>query len=216
MNILNIFNNLVTLSTLHSPTHSQTKQPQCSCKYNMHQHVAPTSQDNPPMSAASEESTADFLPKALQTGKKGDRATETGDRNGRQDRGGRNGAAETGRQKRGGRNGAAGSRCRRTGRRHRQPEGGIEKAGQEHRKTEYGQEKPETEHKNPKTETGSPKTGRESPETGRGAGCRRDRHSESEADRAGTKQKKGNSESRLIVRHPQFPHQPKTTNLNEP
>ena len=45
------------------------------------------------MSAASEESTADFLPKALQTGKKGDRATETG---------GRTGAAETGRQKRGG------------------------------------------------------------------------------------------------------------------
>ena len=234
MNILNIFNNLVTLSTLHSPTHSQTKQPQCSCKYNMYQHVAPTSQDNPPMSAASEESTADFLPKALQTGKKGDRATETGGRTGaaetgRQKRGGRNGAAETGRQKRaaetGGRTGAAetgrqkraaGSRCRRTGRRHRQPEGGIEKAGQEHRKTEYGQEKPETEHKNPKTETGSPKTGRESPETGRGAGCRRDRHSESEADRAGTKQKKGNSESRLIVRHPQFPHQPKTTNLNEP
>ena len=103
MNILNIFNNLVTLSTLHSPTHSQTKQPQCSCKYNMYQHVAPTSQDNPPMSAASEESTADFLPKALQTGKKGDRAAETG----RQKRGGRNGAAETGRQKRGGRNGAA-------------------------------------------------------------------------------------------------------------
>ena len=32
------------------------------------------------MSAASEESTADFLPKALQTGKKGDRATETGGR----------------------------------------------------------------------------------------------------------------------------------------
>ena len=207
MNILNIFNNLVTLSTLHSPTHSQTKQPQCSCKYNMHQHVAPTSQDNPPMSAASEESTADFLPKALQTGKKGDRATETGDRNGRQDRGGRNGAAETGRQE-----ADAGERAEGTGSRRL----ASKKAGQEHRKTEYGQEKPETEHKNPKTETGSPKTGRESPETGRGAGCRRDRHSESEADRAGTKQKKGNSESRLIVRHPQFPHQPKTTNLNEP
>ena len=212
MNILNIFNNLVTLSTLHSPTHSQTKQPQCSCKYNMYQHVAPTSQDNPPMSAASEESTADFLPKALQTGKKGDRAAETG----RQKR-----AAETGRQKRGGRNGAAGpgrqeadagERAEGTGSRRL----ASKKAGQEHRKTEYGQEKPETEHKNPKTETGSPKTGRESPETGRGAGCRRDRHSESEADRAGTKQKKGNSESRLIVRHPQFPHQPKTTNLNEP
>ena len=212
MNILNIFNNLVTLSTLHSPTHSQTKQPQCSCKYNMYQHVAPTSQDNPPMSAASEESTADFLPKALQTGKKGDRAAETGRQKraaetGRQDRGGRNGAAETGRQE-----AVAGERAEGTGSRRL----ASKKAGQEHRKTEYGQEKPETEHKNPKTETGSPKTGRESPETGRGAGCRRDRHSESEADRAGTKQKKGNSESRLIVRHPQFPHQPKTTNLNEP
>ena len=216
MNILNIFNNLVTLSTLHSPTHSQTKQPQCSCKYNMYQHVAPTSQDNPPMSAASEESTADFLPKALQTGKKGDRAaetgrqkraTETGGRNGRQKRGGRNGAAGPGRQE-----ADAGERAEGTGSRRL----ASKKAGQEHRKTEYGQEKPETEHENPKTETGSPKTGRESPETGRGAGCRRDRHSESEADRAGTKQKKGNSESRLIVRHPQFPHQPKTTNLNEP
>ncbi len=203
MNILNIFNNLVTLSTLHSPTHSQTKQPQCSCKYNMYQHVAPTSQDNPPMSAASEESTADFLPKALQTGKKGDRAAETG----RQKRGGRNGAAGPGRQE-----AVAGERAEGTGSRRL----ASKKAGQEHRKTEYGQEKPEAEHKNPKTETGSPKTGRESPETGRGAGCRRDRHSESEADRAGTKQKKGNSESRLIVRHPQFPHQPKTTNLNEP
>ena len=42
------------------------------------------------MSAASEESTADFLPKALQTGKKGDRAAETG----RQKR-----AAETGGRK---------------------------------------------------------------------------------------------------------------------
>ena len=92
MNILNIFNNLVTLSTLHSPTHSQTKQPQCSCKYNMYQHVAPTSQDNPPMSAASEESTADFLPKAPQAGKKGGRAAETG----RQKRGGRKQIPENG------------------------------------------------------------------------------------------------------------------------
>ena len=207
MNILNIFNNLVTLSTLHSPTHSQTKQPQCSCKYNMYQHVAPTSQDNPPMSAASEESTADFLPKALQTGKKGDRAAETGRQKRAAETGGRNGAAGPGRQE-----ADAGERAEGTGSRRL----ASKKAGQEHRKTEYGQEKPETEHKNPKTETGSPKTGRESPETGRGAGCRRDRHSESEADRAGTKQKKGNSESRLIVRHPQFPHQPKTTNLNEP
>ena len=203
MNILNIFNNLVTLSTLHSPTHSQTKQPQCSCKYNVYQYVVPTMQGNPPMSAASEESTAGFSPEAPQTGKKGDRAAETG----RQKRGGRNGAAETGRQE-----ADTGERAEGTGSRRL----ASKKAGQEHRKTEYGQEKPETEHKNPKTETGSPKTGRESPETGRGAGCRRDRHSESEADRAGTKQKKGNSESRLIVRHPQFPHQPKTTNLNEP
>ena len=198
MNILNIFNNLVTLSTLHSPTHTLPKQPQCSYKYNVYQHIAPASQGNPPMSAASEESTAGFLPKALQTGKKGDRAAETG----RQKR-----AAEMGRQE-----ADAGERAEGTGSRRL----ASKKAGQEHRKTEYGQEKPETEHKNPKTETGSPKTGRESPETGRGAGCRRDRHSESEADRAGTKQKKGNSESRLIVRHPQFPHQPKTTNLNEP
>ena len=235
MNILNIFNNLVTLSTLHSPTHSQTKQPQCSCKYNMYQHVAPTSQDNPPMSAASEESTAGFSPEAPQAGKKGGRAAETGRQKRAAETGGRTGAAETGRQKRGGRNGAAetgrqeadaGERAEGTGSRRL----ASKKAGQEHRKTEYGQEKPETEHKNPKTETGSPKTGRESPETGRespetgrespetgrGAGCRRGRHSESEADRAGTKQKKGNSESRLIVRHPQFPHQPKTTNLNEP
>ena len=195
MNILNIFNNLVTLSTLHSPTHSQTKQPQCSCKYNMYQHVAPTSQDNPPMSAASEESTADFLPKALQTGKKGDRAAETGRQKRAAETGGRTGAAETGRQKRGGRNGAAetgrqegdaGERAEGTGSRRL----ASKKAGQEHRKTEYGQEKLETEHKNPKTETGSPETGRESPETGRGAGCRRDRHSESEADRAGTKKRK--------------------------
>ena len=163
---------MVTLSTLHSPTHSQTKQPQCSCKDNVYQHIAPTSQDNPPMSAASEESTADFLPKALQTGKKGDRAAETG----RQKR-----AAETGRQE-----ADAGERAEGIGSRRL----ASKKAGQEHRKTEYGQEKPETEHKNPKTETGSPKTGRESPETGRGAGCRKGRHSESEADRAGTKKRK--------------------------
>ena len=207
MNILNIFNNLVTLSSPHSPTHTLPKQPQCSYKYNVYQHIAPASQGNPPMSAASEESTADFLPKALQTGKKGDRAAETGRQKRAAETGGRNGAAETGRQE-----ADAGERAEGTGSRRL----ASKKAGQEHRKTEYGQEKPETEHKNPKTETGSPKTGRESPETGRGAGCRRDRHSESEADRAGTKQKKGNSESGLHVRHPQFPHQPKTTNLNEP
>ena len=203
MNILNIFNNLVTLSTLHSPTHTLPKQPQCSYKYNVYQHIAPTSQGNSPMSAASEESTAGFSPEAPQAGKKGGRAAETG----RQKRGGRTGAAGPGRQEADAGEWAEGTGSRRLA---------SKKAGQEHRKTEYGQEKPETEHKNPKTETGSPKTGRESPETGRGAGCRRDRHSESEADRAGTKQKKGNSESRLIVRHPQFPHQPKTTNLNEP
>ena len=147
MNILNIFNNLVTLSTLHSPTHSQTKQPQCSCKYNMYQHVAPTSQDNPPMSAASEESTADFLPKALQTGKKGDRATETGrqkrgGRNGRQDRGGRNGATETGRQDRGGRK--------------QLPENGLKApaAGGWHRKKpDKNTAKPNTDRKSPKPNT---------------------------------------------------------------
>ena len=92
MNILNIFNNLVTLSSPHSPTHTLPKQPQCSYKYNVYQHIAPASQGNPPMSAASEESTADFLPKALQTGKKGDRAAETG----RQKRGGRKQMPENG------------------------------------------------------------------------------------------------------------------------
>ena len=92
MNILNIFNNLVTLSSPHSPTHTLPKQPQCSYKYNVYQHIAPASQGNPPMSAASEESTADFLPKAPQTGKKGDRAAETG----RQKRGGRKQMPENG------------------------------------------------------------------------------------------------------------------------
>ena len=133
MNILNIFNNLVTLSTLHSPTHSQTKQPQCSCKYNMYQHVAPTSQDNPPMSAASEESTADFLPKALQTGKKGDRAAETG----RQKR-----AAGPGRQDRGGRK--------------QMPENGLKApaAGGWHRKKpDKNTAKPNTDRKSPKPNT---------------------------------------------------------------
>ena len=105
MNILNIFNNLVTLSTPHNPTHTLPKQPQCSYKYNVYQYVVPTLQGNPPMSAASEESTAGFSPKALQTGKKGDRAAETGrqkraaetgGRNGRQDRGGRKQMPENG------------------------------------------------------------------------------------------------------------------------
>ena len=147
MNILNIFNNLVTLSTLHNPTHTLPKQPQCSCKYDMYQHVAPTSQDNPPMSAASEESTADFLPKALQTGKKGDRAAETGRQKraaetGRQKRGGRNGAAETGRQKRGGRK--------------QMPENGLKApaAGGGHRKKpDKNTAKPNTDRKSPKPNT---------------------------------------------------------------
>ena len=147
MNILNIFNNLVTLSTLHSPTHSQTKQPQCSCKYNMYQHVAPTSQDNPPMSAASEESTADFLPKALQTGKKGDRAAETG----RQKR-----AAGPGRQKRGGRTGAAGPGRQDRGGRKQMPENGLKApaAGGWHRKKpDKNTAKPNTDRKSPKPNT---------------------------------------------------------------
>ena len=142
MNILNIFNNLVTLSTLHSPTHSQTKQPQCSCKYNMYQHVAPASQDNPPMSAASEESTADFLPKVLQTGKKGDRAAETGRQKRAAETGGRTGAAETGRQKRGGRK--------------QMPENGLKApaAGGWHRKKpDKNTAKPNTDRKSPKPNT---------------------------------------------------------------
>jgi hypothetical protein len=208
MNILNIFNNLVTLSTLHSPTHSQTKQPQCSCKYNMYQHVAPTSQDNPPMNAASEESTADFLPKALQTGKKGDRAAETG----RQKR-----AAETGRQKRGGRK--------------QMPENGLKApaAGGWHRKKpDKNTAKPNTDRKNSKPNTKIRKQRREArKQAGKArkqAGKARKQAEEPDAEetgipkakRIGQGQKKGNSESRLIVRHPQFPHQPKTTNLNEP
>ena len=224
MNILNIFNNLVTLSTLHSPTHSQTKQPQCSCKYNMYQHVAPTSQDNPPMSAASEESTADFLPKALQTGKKGDRATETGGRNGRQDRGGRNGAAETGRQDRGGRNGAAETGRQDRGGRKQMPENGLKApaAGGWHRKKpDKNTAKPNTDRKSPKPNTKIRKQRREARKL---AGKARKQAGEPDAEEAdipkakriGQGQKKGNSESRLIVHHPQFPHQPKTTNLNEP
>ena len=205
MNILNIFNNLVTLSTLHSPTHSQTKQPQCSCKYNMYQHVAPTSQDNPPMSAASEESTADFLPKALQTGKKGDRAAETGRQKRAAETGGRTGAAETGRQKRGGRK--------------QMPENGLKApaAGERHRKsrTRTPQSRKRTEITRNWTRKSENRQGKPGEQAGK-ARCRRGRHSESEVKRIGQGQKKGNSESRLIVRHPQFPHQPKTTNLNEP
>ena len=194
MNILNIFNNLVTLSTLHSPTHSQTKQPQCSCKYNMYQHVAPTSQDNPPMSAASEESTADFLPKAPQTGKKGDRAAETGGRK-------------------------------------QMPENGLKApaAGGWHRKKpDKNTAKPNTDRKSPKPNTKIRKQRREvrklAGKARKLAGKARKQAGEPDAEEAGIPkakrigqgQKKGNSESRLIVHHPQFPHQPKTTNLNEP
>ena len=99
------------------------------------------------MSAASEESTADFLPKALQTGKKGDRAAETGRQKraaetGRQKRGGRNGAAETGRQKRGGRK--------------QMPENGLKApaAGGWHRKKpDKNTAKPNTDRKSPKPNT---------------------------------------------------------------
>ena len=137
MNILNIFNNLVTLSTPHNPTHTLPKQPQCSYKYNVYQYVVPTLQGNPPMSTASEESSAGFLPEAPQIKREtGQQEPEIGNR-------------------------AAGIKCRRadsrtgrtgTGRKHRQPENGIEKAGQEHRKAGHGHQKPE-----------NPKTGRESP-----------------------------------------------------
>ena len=217
MNILNIFNNLVTLSTLHSPTHSQTKQPQCSCKYNMYQHVAPTSQDNPPMNAASEESTADFLPKALQTGKKGDRAAETGRQKRAAETGRQKRAAETGRQKRGGRK--------------QMPENGLKApaAGGWHRKKpDKNTAKPNTDRKNSKPNTKIRKQRREArKQAGKArkqAGKARKQAEEPDAEetgipkakRIGQGQKKGNSESRLIVRHPQFPHQPKTTNLNEP
>ena len=187
MNILNIFNNLVTLSSPHSPTHTLPKQPQCSYKYNVYQHIAPASQGNPPMSAASEESTADFLPKALQTGKKGDRA------------------AETGRQKRGGRK--------------QMPENGLKApaAGERHRKsrTRTPQSRKRTEITRNWTRKSENRQGKPGEQAGK-ARCRRGRHSESEVKRIGQGQKKGNPESGLYVRHPQFPHQPKTTNLNEP
>ena len=220
MNILNIFNNLVTLSTPHNPTHTLPKQPQCSYKYNVYQYVVPTLQGNPPMSAASEESTADFLPKALQTGKKGDRAAETG----RQKRGGRNGAAETGRQKRGGRNGAAETGRQKRGGRKQMPENGLKApaAGGWHRKKpDKNTAKPNTDRKSPKPNT---KIRKQRREVRKLAGKARKLAEEPDAEetgipkvkRIGQGQKKGNSESRLIVRHPQFPHQPKTTNLNEP
>jgi len=215
MNILNIFNNLVTLSSPHSPTHTLPKQPQCSYKYNVYQHIAPASQGNPPMSAASEESTADFLPKALQTGKKGDRAAETG----RQKR-----AAETGRQKRGGRNGAAGPGRQDRGGRKQMPENGLKApaAGGWHRKKpDKNTAKPNTDRKSPKPNT---KIRKQRREVRKLAGKARKLAEEPDAEetgipkakRIGQGQKKGNPESGLHVRHPQFPHQPKTTNLNEP
>ena len=185
MNILNIFNNLVTLSTLHSPTHSQTKQPQCSCKYNMYQHVAPTSQDNPPMSAASEESTADFLPKALQTGKKGDRAAETGRQKRAAETGGRTGAAETGRQKRGGRNGAAGPGRQDRGGRKQMPENGLKApaAGGWHRKKpDKNTAKPNTDRKSPKPNT---KIRKQRREVRKLAGKARKQAGEPDAEEAG-------------------------------
>ena len=142
MNILNIFNNLVTLSTPHNPTHTLPKQPQCSYKYNVYQYVVPTLQGNPPMSAASEESTAGFSPEAPQTGKKGDRAAETGRQKRAAETGGKNGAAETGRQKRGGRK--------------QMPENGLKApaAGGWHRKKpDKNTAKPNTDRKSPKPNT---------------------------------------------------------------
>ena len=196
MNILNIFNNLVTLSTPHNPTHTLPKQPQCSYKYNVYQYVVPTLQGNPPMSAASEESTAGFSPEAPQTGKKGDRAAGAGDRKS----GSKDQMPESGRQK------------RTNGNRQKAPA-----AGERHRKsrTRTPQSRKRTGITRNWTRKSENRQGKPGEQAGK-ARCRRGRHSESEADRAGTKQKKGNSESRLIVRHPQFPHQPKTTNLNEP
>ena len=160
MNILNIFNNLVTLSSLHSPTHTLSKQPQCSYKHNVYQHIAPASQGNPPMSTASEESSAGFLPEAPQIKREtGQQEPETGNR-------------------------AAGIKCRRandragrtgTGRKRRQPEDGIEKAGQRTsqsrvrtpkarnwtRKSENGQEKPgNRQGKSDAEEAGIPKVKR--------------------------------------------------------
>ena len=194
MNILNIFNNLVTLGSPHSPTHTLSKQPQCSYKYNVYQHIAPASQGNPPMRAASEESTAGFLPEAPQTGKKGGRTAGAGDRKS----GSRDQMPESGRQKRTNGNGqeapAAGGRHRKS--RARTPQSrkrtGITRNWT--RKSENGQEKPgNRQGKSDAEEAGIPKV-----------------------KRIGQGQKKGNPESGLYVRHPQFPHQPKTTNLNEP
>ena len=195
MNILNIFNNLVTLSTLHSPTHSQTKQPQCSYKYNVYQHIAPASQGNPPMSAASEESTADFSPEAPQAGKKGDRAAGAGDRKS----GSKDQMPESGRQK------------RTNGNRQKAPA-----AGERHRKSR-------TRTPQSRKRTGITRNWTRKSENwqGKPGNWQRSRMPKRPAfrKRSGSgrdKTKKGNSESRLIVRHPQFPHQPKTTNLNEP
>ena len=199
------------------------------------------------MSAASEESTADFLPKALQTGKKGDRAAETG----RQKRGGRNGAAETGRQKRGDRNGRQ-KRAAGPGRQDRGGRNGAAGPGRQEadageraegtgsrrvasKKPDKNTAKPNTDRKSPKPNTKIRKQRREARKLAgkarkhagkarKQAGKARKQAGEPDAEEAGIPkakrigqgQKKGNSESRLIVHHPQFPHQPKTTNLNEP
>ena len=196
MNILNIFNNLVTLSSPHSPTHTLPKQPQCSYKYNVYQHIAPASQGNPPMSAASEESTAGFSPEAPQTGKKGDRAAGAGDRKS----GSKDQMPESGRQK------------RTNGNRQKAPA-----AGERHRKsrTRTPQSRKRTGITRNWTRKSENRQGKPGEQAGK-ARCRRGRHSESEVKRIGQGQKKGNPESGLYVRHPQFPHQPKTTNLNEP
>ena len=133
MNILNIFNNLVTLSSPHSPTHTLPKQPQCSYKYNVYQYVVPTLQGNPPMSAASEESTAGFSPEAPQTGKKGDRAAGAGDRKS----GSKDQMPESGRQK------------RTNGNRQKAPAAG----GWHRKKPDKNTAKPNTDRKSPKPNT---------------------------------------------------------------
>ena len=196
MNILNIFNNLVTLSTPHNPTHTLPKQPQCSYKYNVYQYVVPTLQGNPPMSAASEESTAGFSPEAPQTGKKGDRAAGAGDRKS----GSKDQMPESGRQK------------RTNGNRQKAPA-----AGERHRKSRT--RTPQSRKRTGITRNWTRKSENRQGKPGEQAGKvrrRKGRYSESEVKRIGQGQKKGNPESGLHVRHPQFPHQPKTTNLNEP
>ena len=170
MNILNIFNNLVTLSTPHNPTHTLPKQPQCSYKYNVYQYVVPTLQGNPPMSAASEESTAGFSPEAPQTGKKGDRAAGAGDRKS----GSKDQMPESGRQK------------RTNGNRQKAPA-----AGERHRKsrTRTPQSRKRTGITRNWTRKSENRQGKPGEQAGK-ARCRRGRHSESEVKRIGQGQKK--------------------------